>query len=148
MDDTAPAYEWAKALNFSTRGNALPYCISGWAEPELGLVWTDGLNARLSFTARPPTSDVSLVLSCFPYLGEGKIPFQEIHVFVNFLRVGFTVLKAPSEIDISIPKQVFGLPRVDIDLYLPKAASPASLGVSNDLRELGVAVNRLMLVAS
>jgi hypothetical protein len=148
MYDKALPYEWAKGLSFSTRGNALPYCISGWAEPELGLIWTDGLNARLSFTVLPPTSDVSLVISCFPYLGEGKIPFQEMHIFVNFLRVGFTVLKAPSEIDISIPKHVFGQPKVNIDLYLPKAASPASLGLSNDLRELGVAVNRLMLAAS
>lgn len=144
-NDTAPAYEWGKVLNFTVRGSALPYCEAGWGEPEVGLVWTDGLNASLAFLAKPPSADVSLVLNCTPYLAEGKLPFQEVHFFVNFLRVGFSVVKRPTEIKISIPKQVFSGPHVSIDLYLPKACSPASLRLGPDLRELGIAVDRLVL---
>jgi len=143
--DGKVAYEWSKVLNFTTRGNALPYCVSGWGEPETGLVWTDGPNARLSFSIRPPKSDISLLMTCAPFLVEGKVPFQELHVFVNFLRVGFAVLPAPTEVAVDIPKHVFASPQVQIDFYLPRASSPASLGVGTDLRQLGVAVSRLML---
>jgi hypothetical protein len=145
---TTPSYEWAKTLNFTERGNALPYLESGWAAPEAGWVWTDNLNARALFTVKPPTSDVSMVLSCFPFLGEGKLRFQEVHVFVNFLRVGFATVKEPSEIEITIPRQVFASPNTIVDLYMPRACSPSSLGVSDDLRELGIAVNRLILIQS
>lgn len=141
-------YEWAKVLNFTERGNALPFIESGWAAPEAGWVWTDGLNARISFTVKPPTLDVAMVLSCYPYLGEGKIEFQEVHAFVNFLRVGFATVKDPSEIEIAIPRQVFATPNTIIDLYLPRARSPKSLGLSDDLRQLGIAVNRLILIQS
>jgi hypothetical protein len=139
-------YDWAKVLNFTVDGNALPLCVSGWGSPEEGLVWTDGLNAKLAFAIKPPKTDVSLILSCSPFLAEGKIPYQEIHVFLNFLRVGFTALNAPAEVEFSIPQRVFDGPEVDIDLYLPKACSPASLGTSPDVRTLGIAVNRLMLI--
>ena len=141
-----PTYEWAKVLNFTAQGNALPYCVSGWSDPEAGLVWTDGLNAKLALSVKPPTSDVSLILSCNPFLVDGKLPYQEVHVFLNFLRVGFAALSAPAEVEIPIPKRVFNGPEVDIDLYIPKACSPALLGASPDIRQLGIAVNRLMLI--
>lgn len=143
--DTAPSYEWGKTLNFTVRGTAMPYCQSGWGEPEVGLIWTDGLNATLAFLAKPPSQDVHLALSCSPFLAEGKVPFQELHLFINFLRVGFSVIRRPTEIEWKIPKHVFGTPHVQIDLYVPKACSPAMLRLGPDLRELGLAVERLTL---
>ena len=146
LTNTKPAYEWSKVLNFTNRGNALAYCSSGWAEqPEPTLIWTDGLNARLSFSAKQPKSDVSLVMSCTPFLGDGKVLFQELHIFVNFLRVGFSVVMRPAEIDVMIPAYVFNRPHVDIDFYMPRACSPASLNVGPDLRVLGIAMHRLMM---
>jgi len=68
----APVYEWAKLMDFSNTGNALPYCVSGWGKPEEGLIWTDGLNARLEMLVKPPVSDVCLVLSCYPFLAMGN----------------------------------------------------------------------------
>ncbi len=145
LTNTKLSYEWSTVLNFNARGNALPYCTSGWAEPESTLIWTDGLNAKMSFSAKPPKSNVSLIISCTPYLGDGKVPFQELHIFVNFLRVGFGVISQSTELDITIPTCVFNRPEVDIDLYVPRACSPASLSLGKDLRVLGVGVHRLMM---
>jgi hypothetical protein len=145
LSTARPAYEWSKVLNFTERGNAQSYLAAGWGAPEATLTWTDGLNARLSFSARTPKSDVTLVMSCTPFLGERKVPFQELHVFTNFLRVGFSVLAQPTEIDIVIPTYVFDRPQIDIDFYIPRAFSPASVGLGADLRVLGVAVHRLMM---
>jgi hypothetical protein len=143
-----PEYEWGKVLNFNARGNALPYCVSGWGAPEAGLMWTDGLNARLSFTAKPPRSDVSLVITANPFVVKGRLPNQELHLYVNFLRVGFSVVRTLTELNFEIPKYVFQSPTVVIDLYIPKACSPNSLGTGKDQRELGLAVSRLMLAES
>jgi hypothetical protein len=139
-------YDWAKLLNFSAGGNAGPYCGTGWGQPEDGMIWTDGPNARLHMLVKPPASDVSLVLSCFPFLGDGKVPYQELTVFVNFLRVGFAVVAQPSEIEVLIPKWVFKEPQTQIDLYIPKATSPQALGIAGDVRQLGLAINRMMMM--
>jgi hypothetical protein len=139
------AYQWGKILNFTTRGSALPYCVQGWSEPEPGLIWTDGLNAKLSFSISAPKSDISLALTCEPFLVEGKIPYQELNIFINFLRVGFAFLDKRSEITLEIPKRVFCDSQCDIDLYLPKACSPSSVGAGPDIRILGIAMSRLML---
>lgn len=139
-------YDWAKLLNFTIGGNAGPYLGAGWGQPEDGMTWTDGPNARLQMLVKPPVSDVSLVLSCFPFLGEGAIPYQELTVFVNFLRVGFAVVAEPSEIEIPIPKSVFKEPLTLIDLYIPKATSPEAIGTGSDVRQLGLAVNRVMMM--
>ena len=146
LESRIAPYEWAKLLNFTNVGNAQIYCVSGWAMPEDGLTWTDGLNAKLRMSVKPPASDVTLVLSCFPFLGDGKIPYQEVTVFVNFLRVGFAVIDRPAEIEVSIPNYVFRDPRIEIDLYLPRACSPSTIGTGVDERALGVAVNRMMMM--
>ena len=145
LTSTRPAYEWSKLLHFTDRGNARSYCATGWGDPEPTLTWTDGLNARLSFLAKTPKSDVTLVMSCTPFLGDGKVSFQELHIYVNFLRVGFRVLDQATEIDLSIPAYVFNRPQIDIDFYAPRACSPASVGAGTDLRVLGVAIHRLMM---
>jgi hypothetical protein len=85
------------------------------------------------------------VIECTPFLGDGKIPYQELHIFVNFLRVGFEVLNRPEEINVRIPKQVFSSSQLVIDFYLPKAASPASIGAGTDQRVLGIAIHRMMM---
>jgi hypothetical protein len=145
LTNSRPTYEWSKVLNFTNRGNAQSYCTSGWSNAEPTLIWTDGLNARMSFSAKAPKSDVSFIMACTPYLGDGLVPFQELHVFVNFLRVGFAALAQSAEIEISIPAYVFNRAEADVDFYLPRACSPASVGATSDLRVLGIAVHRIMM---
>jgi hypothetical protein len=139
-------YEWGKLINFSRTGDAPAFLGSGWGEPEEGRIWTDGLNASMNFRARPPAADVAMVLSCDAFLGEGHIPYQELTVFVNFLRVGFAVIDVPMELEFEIPRWVFKEQDFQVDFYLPKAASPAALGIGSDLRNLGIVVNRMMMI--
>ncbi|HLY57284.1 MAG TPA: hypothetical protein VKS60_17100 [Stellaceae bacterium] len=146
LESRVASYEWAKLLNFTSAGNAQNYCMSGWAKPEEGLTWTDGLNAKLRMSVKPPVSDVSLVLSCFPFLGDGKVPYQEVTVFVNFLRVGFAVIDGAVELEVPIPRHVFRDSHTEIDLYLPRACSPSAIGAGSDMRRLGLAVNRMMMM--
>jgi hypothetical protein len=108
-------------------------------------VWTDGLNAQVSFSARPPKSDIALFITSDPFVVEDKLPSQELHVFVNFLRVGFSLVREYGELNFNIPKYVFHSQTTIIDFYLPKACSPRSLNRGSDLRQLGLAVSRLML---
>jgi hypothetical protein len=145
VSDEILRFDWGKTLDFMIGGSALPHCVSGWGEPEVGLIWTDGLNARLIFTVEPPASNIALALNCYPFLGEGKIPFQELHLYVNFLRVGFATLKAPQELVFTVPRHVFSQRTLYIDLYLPKAVSPSFLRLGQDIRQLGISVTHLTM---
>jgi hypothetical protein len=142
------AYRWGDVMNFIKGGNGASYCTDGWGQAEEGITWTISPNARLAMSVAPPKSDVSLILSCIPFVVEGKLARQELHVYVNFLRIGFALVPEPSEIEIRIPAKIITGPDVDIDLYMPHACSPASLGTGADIRDLGIAVNRVMLIQS
>jgi hypothetical protein len=100
----------------------------------------------MHFRVQPPASAAALVLSCDAFLADGRIPYQELTVFVNYLRVGFAVVKQPSEYEFEIPQWAFKGNDVQVDLYLPKAASPAELGIGPDVRTLGIVVNRMMMI--
>ncbi len=139
-------YRWGEVLRFTQGGNALLYCSDGWATPEAGIVWTQSHNARLSFSVSVPKSDVSLIVSCLPFLVDKVVPYQELHIYANFLRVGFGLVKGPAEIEFRIPAWVFSRPELDIDLYLPKACSPAAVGTGQDVRDLGLAVNQMIMI--
>jgi hypothetical protein len=142
---SASAYGWGEMLRFSSEGNALPYLAEGWSTPEASFVWTGDYNVRLSFEVAPPESDIALIMRCAPYLAEGKIPHQEVHFFVNFLRVDFRLITASTEVEVMIPERVLSSKKLDIDLYLPKAASPASLQLGRDKRLLGICVSEMTL---
>lgn len=142
----AAAYEWGKVINFGLRGNAASYCKSGWSDPEAGLIWTNGINSRLTMSVTPPTGDITLVLNCSPFTAKGVIEEQELHLYVNFLRVDFQTIAGEKTLEITIPQYVFSQPLCNIDLYIPSARSPAELGLNQDIRRLGLAISRLVLI--
>ena len=114
-----PFYRWGDVLDFRAGGNAVRYCVSGWALPEDDFTWTDGANARLALMVRQPDSDVSMTFKCIPNTLEGRIPYQEINLFINFLRVAYTTVTDPGEIVFAIPRRVLMTPHLIIDFYLP-----------------------------
>jgi hypothetical protein len=139
-------YEWGKVLNFGHRGNGLAYCGAGWGDGEDGFVWSNSYNSRLSMSVSPPGSDVSLFLNVVPFIAEGKVEEQQVHVFVNFLRIGFATLSSQAELSFDIPMGAFTRSRCDVDLYMPQATSPFKLGLSPDIRCLGLALSRMIMV--
>ena len=141
MTPDTPFYRWGDVLSFRSAGNGGRYCVSGWAQPEADFTWTDGPNARLALMVRQPDSDVSMAFKCIPNTLGGRIPYQEINLFINFLRLACATATDPGEIVFEIPRRVLMTPHLIIDFYLPKAASPGG----NDLRRVGIALESLTL---
>ena len=142
-------YPWGLLLDFSVYGNAKPYMTSGFAAAEELLTWTDGKNVTLEMDVDDPEVDICLTLRCFPFISREKVRFQEIHVYVNYHRLGFA--EVPSN-DFSMQDLTFDIPRglipsgrLNIQLFLPLAASPFELGSGDDLRRLGLAIESLCL---
>ena len=144
----AKAYKWGGVLRFNARGNALPYLISGWAEPETDIIWTDGPNARLELPISEPDSDLVLCLRCEPYLYAPRLETQEIHLYSNFFRVGFLELAevGSHNLEVHLSKDVIRGPKLTLDFYLPKACAPAQVGSGSDVRRLGIAVSQLNII--
>ena len=145
-ESTLAPYEWGKVLNFGVRGNATTYCKSGWSEPEAGLIWTNSANSRLSFAVTPPTADVTLVLNCAPFVAKGVVDQQELHLYVNFLRIQYLTITGESSLEITIPKYALAQPECHIDFFVPSARSPFELGLNPDIRCLGLAMSRLVMI--
>lgn len=145
-ENSLASYEWGKVINFGIRGNAGAYCASGWSEPEPGLVWTNSINSRLSFSITPPTSNITLVLNCSPFIARGIVNQQELHLYVNFMRLDLISVTHEAPVEVVIPKHIFAHPECHIDFYIPTARSPAELGLNPDIRCLGFAMSRLVLI--
>jgi hypothetical protein len=135
-----PAYEWGERLTFGTGGNARPFLGPGWSIDEPGFVWTDGPSAHLLFPAPPPGRDLRLRLWAFPALGGA----QGLR-----LRVGGQVaLRWRLDAEKCCEGRVFfhrlsSGSRVDWRLEPETPRAPASLGISEDVRMLGIGVRAL-----
>ncbi len=140
------SYEWGKVINFGLRGNAGAYTKSGWSDPETGMVWTNALNCRMAFSVPAPTTDITMVANWSPFIAKGIIDQQEVHLYVNFMRVDFLTVTDGKPVELVIPKFVLANSQCYIDFYIPSARSPFELGLNPDIRRLGLAMSRLVLI--
>ena len=142
-------YPWGLLLDFSRFGNSAPYIVSGFAASEDMFTWTDGKNVEIELNVDVPDVDISLAVRCFPFTSESGLASQEIHVYVNYHRLGFAELPSSDfsmqDLTFDIPRELIPSGRLNIQFFLPLAASPSELGSGNDLRRLGLAIESLCL---
>lgn len=116
------------------------YLWYGWSAAETEYRWTDGKEAALLFGLTPVT-DIQLQMKLTPFLPKGKISEQRVYLTLNGQRMETLVLKKDeaSEYKLILPKEVLRERNLLI-FGLPDANSPKSLGVSDDPRQLGIAM--------
>lgn len=143
------AYPWGLLIDFSKYGNAHSYMTSGFAAAEEMLTWTDGKNVVLDLTVEQPETDIRMTLRCFPFISGQKVALQEIHVYVNHHRLSFLEVFssdfAMEDVIFDIPRELIPSVRLNLQFFLPLAASPFELGSGDDLRRLGLAIESLCL---
>ena len=134
-------------LNFSSEA-ADKYLWYGWSGREIFSHWTDRGKAALVFSLPPAGNDredqikqpqqVKLRVFGAPFLAPGKLDAQRVIVELNDTPlVEWTLTSAePTEHTIEIPASILREGNTLV-FRLPNAASPISLGVSEDWRLLG-----------
>lgn len=152
--ELAVAVEWADlrrpealpdTLDF-TQAAAVPLLGEGWSRIEGPFRWTEGSSAEIHF-GLAAVEPLRLRLRLHPFLVPGQLAAQRVVVSLNGapLRTLRLAIPDPRDHDLEIPVAALRHENV-LRFDLPDAASPASLGVSEDPRVLAVAVETLKRV--
>jgi glycosyltransferase involved in cell wall biosynthesis len=126
------------SIDFSERGLSCLYATSGWSIQEPDQRWTEGKEAVIRVRLEPPLDrqkhDKSLMrLRALAFQGP-----QRVTVSVNGCRAGeLAVNEDWQDYDVEVPNCAG---EMEIKFQLQDAHSPSSVGVSEDTRELGIAV--------
>lgn len=135
----APLIESGLRLEFGTPA-VEKYLWYGWSGPEPGFRWTDGHEAAIVFRANP-SKQHKFRIRAAPFIG-GSVNAQKVTLTLNGERLGEFELTAGQEFELTIPASNLGTNNV-LTFQLPNAASPRSLGLSDDDRLLGLRVEWL-----
>jgi hypothetical protein len=141
-------------VDFRPGGNSESVLGEGWSEhTDTWARWTDGPRATLRLRGRNGIergSHLEMTLSAFV---APRHPRQRVTVSMNGRQLGvleFTqkqVANGPATIQLPVPSGVDACgDELLLQLDLPDAQSPKNLGLSDDLRRLGVAMIELRLV--
>jgi hypothetical protein len=135
-------------LAFAEKNAAPPdkFLWYGWSERERNFRWTDRGIATITF-ALNAVSARTLRLRMAPFLAVGKLERQRVEVLLNDHRIASLTLSDATPKDFEIELPVSALRNQNVLMFrLPDAASPQSLGVSEDTRLLGISVYWMEIV--
>lgn len=136
-------------LRFDSAGSGVLYTVSGWLPPEDWGIWQSGSDALLRMRIVPvPAGPITLTLDTNMMLGP-KITERHLHIECNGQGVSDTIftLSEPSHhLEITIPRDLIGANgMLELRFAADPKASPASAGVSEDARLLGVGLVSLSI---
>lgn len=143
------AYRWGELVRFAAENSQTRnYQAEGWAPPEQDHTWTNGKRAKIVLPVSAIDSPITLQARLSGFLVPGKLDHQTVRILVNQHLLGERSIKTvePQEIAFRIPPEYLAASSEAVIVFeMPGAASPASLGIGSDVRELGVAVAWLKL---
>ncbi|MEO8434564.1 MAG: hypothetical protein ABI596_06690 [Pyrinomonadaceae bacterium] len=137
-------YQMGTRIEFS-RPEADQYLGYGWSVPETAARWTDRGKAVIAFRMAPAGAAM-LRLRLAPLLVAGKLDQQRLSIKINNQPLGTLTLQESEAREYStlVPARLLSDQNV-LTLELPDAESPKNLGISEDTRRLGVAVQWLQI---
>ena len=127
-------------LFFDARATAEDYQVSGFYEHEANYTWTCGDNAEMLFELPEEPGDLEMVLRYKTFNG-----MQSVGVWVNEKLVDIYYAEGEMEQIVTIPKGTVTGTKLRIRLELPDARSPYEAGMSNDKRQLALAMESLVI---
>ncbi|HEY4282561.1 MAG TPA: hypothetical protein VGM62_05805 [Chthoniobacterales bacterium] len=138
---SASAYQPGTLVTFGKDGNSDRFKDSGWSITEEQMTWTEGKRAVLFFSALPPSQPQTLTVNAAGLVKPPMLPAQPVAIYANGQKVADWMVNERKTYTASIPMNLIKDDgTLVIELHLPKAASPASLDIGNDLRVLGLSV--------
>ena len=142
-----PIYQYGAEIRFGRDGNASSFMGRGWSKTaQENFCWTNGHRASLHIPIPVPENDLLLETVLLPFLREGRVPKQTIHVLANRNKVAewTTTERKTQTLHATIPKELVDSRGITIDFDLPDAIAPKSIG-EHDVRRLAMAMVKMQL---
>lgn len=135
------SYSLPAEFNFGEDGNAAAFRSAGWLNSEPEFTWTNGKNAQLHLPLiSGGAENIKLTISAMPFIGGEGLSQQLVIVRSNGVELGRWTMDHDGEYAVMIHSEYLKNELLNIEFEIPNAASPASLGLSQDSRLLGMAV--------
>ena len=136
------------SINFGKSGNINLFNASGFDLSDGDFYsWTEKQTSWIDIMARWPAKDLNIKLSATPYLATDTIIQQQVFIYVNGLFCGFHGFFESDDCSFLIPRNAISGRSTRITITIPTAISPKRLGLSEDLRQLGIAITTLSLLS-
>jgi hypothetical protein len=137
-------YSLGLPIDFRAGGNADSYELEGWGEAEPAGSWTIGEHSVLLLRLpSPPTSDLVLIVKAHAFLPSQHPSFRETLRLNNTTIEAGTVTEPQFVKRLRLPQTLFRSGIVRIDFVNGDPRSPAELGLSADVRKLGLALESI-----
>ncbi|HEX3864589.1 MAG TPA: hypothetical protein VHY35_23130 [Stellaceae bacterium] len=131
-------------IKFGAGGNLRDYSPIGFSDtPDDVSSWSEASVAEVTFRLPPLRHDVHFVIEVFPYLVDGLLTQQNCWIFFNGLFAHYHSVRAPVEMSFTVSRDLLSPRPNRLSFALPNAISPKDLGVSDDLRLLGLSFVKL-----
>src|SRR6478672_6585595 len=97
-------YELGSNITFDQHGNSMQFRISGWQQQEADFVWSKGMSAVLEFDIVPPATEPLMLKAAIQGLVHNPdLPFQDVEVYANNVRIAAWQVADKSEFTAPIP---------------------------------------------
>jgi hypothetical protein len=142
----APTYQVGTPMSFQSGGSARSYLCSGWGEPEDWGCWTTAREADLLFSMDGSASDLRMTVALLPFSPLPESPLK-VDVIVNGQLLATWLFSKSLEMqfrELLIPPPGLGA-FMHILFRISEPRVPAELGISSDIRSLGLGFVSLKL---
>jgi hypothetical protein len=136
--------QYNEPITFGKNGTFAQLSPIGFDLSEDGpLSWTVLQYCEFQASLAIPRQDIAFYINATPFQMPDGNSAQQLFVYVNGLFQGFHTFRGSTEVQLSIRRHAITSRSTRIQFVLPNAVSPHSLGISEDLRELGLAITEM-----
>jgi hypothetical protein len=143
----AAAIRLNELITFGKAGRIKELDPFGFDLSEAGICWTQeevaGFTVQLN--APPAEAQLKIILNVTPFTKDGQVSQQQLFIFINGLFVGFRTILSSEKLEFPLPRNVLSPRGMRVEFAIPTASSPKALGLSQDIRKLGVAISEFSI---
>jgi hypothetical protein len=115
---------------------------------DTGRSWTCAPVAELDCSLSFPRQDVLFEIEASPFIVPGHISIQKMFIFLGGTFVGYSAFTGHAVREFPVNRNAITGRGTRLSLVIPTAVSPSSLGLSEDLRELGIYLSSITFKAT
>ncbi len=136
--------QFNEPITFGPSGSARELNPTGISFEDSGpYSWTIAPVAEIEIQLPLARETITLEVNATPFTPENTIASQQVFIYLNGLFQGFCSMDKREKKSITITRAALSTRPSKLTFVIPTAASPKSVGIGPDIRELGLALNTI-----
>ena len=133
-------------LTFGREGAGEGFVREGWSIPERGFVWSCAGESQVRLPAIREAGSYRLYITAAPFTHGTVLPGQRVTVLLDGTQAGFARVSDICVLSVNVPAAVAGSGHpITLTLRFPDAARPSDIIGSEDDRNLGFSLHRIVI---